>query len=99
MSGRSSRVRGSLLRASALPAELEPHPERVSGPDSWVLRGGSSIIAPDGSYVTEPVFESEITIHAELDLGAVRREQMTLDVSGHYARRDCFDFRVVEGGR
>ena len=90
---------GSLMRASALPAELEPHPELVSGPDSWVLRGGSAIVAPDGSYVTEPVFESEITIHAELDLGAVRREQMTLDVSGHYSRRDCFDFRVVEGSR
>lgn len=90
---------GSLMRASALPAELEPHPELVSGPDSWVLRGGSAIVAPDGSYVTEPVFESEITIHAELDLGAVRREQMTLDVSGHYARRDCFDFKVAEGSR
>jgi len=90
---------GSLMRASALPAELEPHPERVSGPDSWVLRGGSSIISPDGSYVTEPVFEREVTIHAELDLREVRREQMTLDVSGHYSRRDCFDFKVVEGSR
>lgn len=90
---------GSLMRASALPAELDPHPERVSGPESWVLRGGSAIVAPDGSYVTEPVFERETTIHAELDLGAVRREQMTLDVSGHYARRDCFDFKVVEGSR
>ena len=30
--------------------------------------------------------------------GAVRREQMTLDVSGHYARRDCFEFRVIRNG-
>ncbi len=90
---------GSLMRASALPAELEPHVDRVSGPDSWVLRGGSAIIAPDGAYVTEPVYEKETTLHAELDLGAIRRGQMNLDVSGHYSRKDCFDFAVVEGKR
>src|SRR5207249_384506 len=48
---------GSLLRASALPPELEPHPERVSSPDQWVLRGGSAIIGPDGAYVAGPVFD------------------------------------------
>ncbi|MEO5580765.1 MAG: carbon-nitrogen hydrolase family protein [Gemmatimonadaceae bacterium] len=90
---------GSLMRASALPAELEPHVDRVSGPDSWVLRGGSAIIAPDGAYVTAPVYEKETTLHAELDLGAIRREQMNLDVSGHYSRKDCFDFAIVEGKR
>jgi len=86
---------GSLMRASALPSELEPHPDRVKGPDDWVLRGGSAIIAPDGAYIAEPVFEREITLHAELDPGAVRRGQMSLDVSGHYSRKDCFDFTVI----
>ncbi|MEJ7758087.1 MAG: carbon-nitrogen hydrolase family protein [Gemmatimonadaceae bacterium] len=90
---------GSLMRGSALPSELEPHPDRVKGPDDWILRGGSAIIAPDGAYVAEPVFEREITLHAELDPGAVRREQMNLDVSGHYARSDCFDFAIVKGKR
>ncbi len=85
---------GSLMRASMLPPELTPDPERVKGPDDFVLRGGSCIIGPDGAYVVEPVYDAEITLHAELDMGAIRREQMTLDVSGHYARRDCFDFRV-----
>ena len=90
---------GSLMRASSLPKELEPHADRVHGPDDWVLRGGSTIIAPDGSYVVEPVYDKPMILSAELDLGAVRREQMTLDVSGHYARRDCFEFRVVGRGR
>ena len=91
---------GSLMRASALPEELEPHPDRVHGNDDWVLRGGSAIIGPDGSYIVEPVYDKPMILSAELDLGAVRREQMTLDVSGHYARRDCFEFRVVgSGGR
>jgi len=90
---------GSLMRASSLPKELEPHSDRVQGSDDWVLRGGSAIIAPDGSYVVEPVYDTATILTAELDLGAVRREQMTLDVSGHYARRDCFDFRVTGARR
>ena len=86
------------MRASSLPKELEPHPDRVHGPDDWVLRGGSTIIGPDGAFIVEPVYDKPMILSAELDLGAVRREQMTLDVSGHYARRDCFEFRVVHNG-
>ena len=41
-------VAGSLLRASSLPPELEPHPDRVTHPDQWVMRGGSAIVGPDG---------------------------------------------------
>lgn len=88
---------GSLMRASMLPPELTPSPAIVRGPDDLVLRGGSAIIAPDGSYVVAPVYDAPTLLHAELDLGAVRREQMTLDVSGHYARPDCFDFKVRSG--
>jgi len=40
-----------------------------------------------GKYVVEPVCEQETIIIAELDLNAVDREKMTLDVSGHYSRR------------
>ena len=85
---------GALMRASALPAELEVHPDRVRSDDDWVLRGGSAIIAPDGSYVTEPVFEREAVIVAELDLVRSREESMTLDVTGHYSRPDLFTLNV-----
>ncbi len=87
---------GSLMRASMLPAELTPDPARVRSGDNFVVHGGSSIIGPDGAYVVEPVYDTAITLHAELDMGAIRREQMTLDVSGHYARRDCFEFSVLK---
>jgi nitrilase len=90
---------GGLMRASALPPELEPHPELVGGPDEWVLRGGSAIIAPDGSYVVEPVFDEPRILVAELDLGRIAEETMTLDVSGHYHRRELFEFRPVRSGR
>lgn len=88
---------GSLMRASQLPAELEPHPERVSSAESWVLRGGSCIIAPNGQYLVPPVFEATSLLHAELDLGMVRREHMSLDVAGHYSRPDVFNFSVNHG--
>jgi hypothetical protein len=36
---------------------------------------------------------------AELDLGRIREESMTLDVTGHYHRPDLFDFRSLPTGR
>ena len=90
---------GALMRASALPPELEPHPDRVSHPDQWVLRGGSAIIAPDGTYVVEPVYEKPRILVAELDLGRIREEGMTLDVTGHYHRSELFEFRPLRSGR
>jgi len=82
------------MRASALPVELEAHPDRVASASSWVMRGGSCIIAPDGQYLVSPVFETPALLHVDLDLGMVRREQMSLDVAGHYSRPDVFSFSV-----
>ena len=85
---------GLLMRASELPDELTSPAELLNQPDTLLLRGGSSIIAPDGSYVVTPVFDEERVIIAELDLDLIDRERMTLDVTGHYSRPDVFDFRV-----
>jgi predicted amidohydrolase len=90
---------GSLLRASALPPELEPHPERVADPAQWVMRGGSAIIGPDGRYVVEPVYDEPRLIVADLDLARVREERMTLDVTGHYHRPDLLRLEVTRGRR
>jgi predicted amidohydrolase len=90
---------GALMKAKALPPELEPHPERVSGSEQWVLRGGSAIIGPDGAYVAGPVFEEETILVAELDLRQSRAESMTLDVTGHYHRPELFEFRSLPTGR
>jgi predicted amidohydrolase len=86
---------GSVMRASALPAELEPHPDKVPSSDHWVLRGGSAIIAPDGSYLAGPVYEQPTLLFADVDVGRVREERMTLDVTGHYHRPDVFAFSVA----
>ena len=91
---------GSLMRASSLPPELEAHPERVARPDQWILRGGSAIIGPDGAYLAGPAYDEPCVLVAELDLTRIREESMTLDVTGHYARPELFDFRARRtGGR
>ena len=92
-------VAGSLLRASALPPELEPHPERVTHPDQWVMRGGSAIVGPDGRYVVEPVYDEPRLIVADLDLERLHGERMSLDVTGHYHRPDLLRLDVTRGAR
>ena len=85
---------GSLMRASALPPELEAHPDRVTSPSAFVMRGGSAIIAPNGRYLAGPVYEEPCILQATLDLAEIRAESMALDVTGHYSRPDCFEFGV-----
>ena len=88
---------GSVMRASALPLELEVDRARIGGgPSSLVLRGGSAIIGPDGEYIVPPLWDRPGVLVAELDLDRVRRESMTLDVSGggHYSRPDCLSLEV-----
>lgn len=92
-------VAASVMRASALPTEVTPHPEIVTSPDQWVLRGGSAIVGPDGFYLEEPLFDGPGTLVADLELGRIREESMTLDTSGHYSRPDCFEFTVLERPR
>ena len=88
---------GLVMRTKDLPAELRATPDLAANPDAFVLRGGSAIIGPDGKYVVEPVYERETLVTAELDLNAVDREKMTLDVSGHYSRPDIFNFQISKG--
>jgi nitrilase len=84
---------GDLPPSFALPPELSNDPERL------LQRGGSAIIGPDGQYIVGPVYDEETILYAELDLRAIDREKMTLDVTGHYYRPDLFDFQVKPGTR
>jgi predicted amidohydrolase len=90
---------GSLMRAASLPPELEVEPSRLAPGSDLVLRGGSAIIGPDGEYLVAPVWDQPGVLTADLDLGRVRRESMTLDVSGHYSRPDCLTLSVVRPTR
>jgi predicted amidohydrolase len=85
---------GGILRARDLPQELEPLESLRSQPDALVLRGGSAIIGPDGKTLAGPIFDEETILIAEIEFSEIRRESLTLDVTGHYARPDVFDLRL-----
>jgi predicted amidohydrolase len=85
---------GALMRAGSLPAELETPAAFGGRTDALVLRGGSAIIAPDGSLLAGPVLDDEAVLVADLDLGRIAAESLTLDVTGHYQRPDVFELRL-----
>ncbi|MFQ5346662.1 MAG: carbon-nitrogen hydrolase family protein [Rhodothalassiaceae bacterium] len=69
--------------------------EAIPGPDDRLLqRGGSAVIAPDGSYVAEPVYDRAEAVRATLDPDRLAEERMTLDAAGHYSRPDIFTLHV-----
>ena len=87
---------GTVLETKVMPKPLELE----AGFDAkFAQRGGSAIIAPNGSYLVEPVYEEEKILMADLDLNMIVRESMALDVTGHYSRPDVFDFEVKRGKR
>ncbi len=90
---------GLMMKANDLPIGLTATCESSATPEKLLLRGGSCIIAPDGSYVVAPVFDEETIITAELDLTLIDKEKMTLDVTGHYFRPDVFNLEVNLGPR
>lgn len=83
---------GSILSIQDLPAGLPARSEITA--DDLLLNGGSCVIAPNGSFLVEPVFDTETIITMEIDLREIDRESMTLDVSGHSLRSDVFNFSV-----
>lgn len=63
-------------------------------PDDFIHNGGSAIIAGDGSYITEPMFDKAGIILGEIDLSVQREAAQTLDTNGHYSRPDVFELTV-----
>lgn len=85
---------GQILRAKDIPSHLS-RPEQFKDQDDFLLlKGGSSVIGPDGRFILEPQYEVEAILYAELDLNRILEEKMALDVTGHYQRPDIFDLNV-----
>lgn len=68
-------------------SELETHSEVEVLPDV-ICRGGSSIIDPFGHEITEPLWDKEGIIYADLEMNQVISSKMEFDSIGHYARPD-----------
>lgn len=77
---------------SMYPADLHC-PHEIARLPEIVCRGGSCIIDPYGHYETQPVWDREEIIYADLDMQKVPMSKMELDVCGHYARPDILSLR------
>jgi nitrilase len=83
------------------------HFQRVSSyPDGFPLasvlegreiigRGGSAILAPDGSYLAGPLYDEEGILYAELDPERLLEERQRFDPAGHYHRPDVLRLDVT----
>ncbi|SNR54225.1 carbon-nitrogen hydrolase family protein [Puniceibacterium sediminis] len=83
-----------LMRAQDFPPETPDLDLILSDGADVISNGGSTIVAPDGSFLIEPVLDKEALIVAEIDAAIVRGERQNLDQAGHYARPDVLRLKV-----
>jgi nitrilase len=80
-------------RAEAYPADF---PLRAELEGAGILgRGGSAILAPDGSYLAGPLYDEEGILYAELDPAQLLAERQRFDAAGHYHRPDLLRLDVA----
>jgi nitrilase len=79
-------------RATSYPDDF-PLRELLEGID--VLgRGGSAVLAPDGSYLAGPLYDDEGILFAELESARLYAERQRFDPAGHYHRPDVLRLEV-----
>jgi nitrilase len=79
-------------RASSYPADF-PLASELEGA-ALLGRGGSAILAPDGSYLAGPLYDDEGILYADLDPSALLAERQRFDPVGHYNRPDVLQLTV-----
>jgi nitrilase len=79
-----------LQHASSHPAGVP----LVDGPD-LMDRGGSAILAPDGSYLAGPLWDEPGILYAQLDPDRLAADRQRFDPAGHYNRPDVFQLKVT----
>jgi nitrilase len=84
-------------RASAYPDDF-PLRAELDGAD-LLGRGGSAILAPDGSYLAGPLYGEEGILYAELDPTRLLAERQRFDPVGHYNRPDVLQFTLSPAAR
>ena len=79
-------------RVSSYPDDF-PLRDELEGLDI-IGRGGSAILAPDGSYLAGPLYDEEGVLYAELDPAVLLAERQRFDPAGHYHRPDVLQLKV-----
>src|SRR5437868_1499472 len=62
-------------------------------------RGGSAILAPDGTYLAGPLYDEEGILYAELEPARLLAERQRFDPVGHYHRPDVLRLGVSPAAR
>jgi len=75
-------------RTSSYPDDVQ-----LADGDELVGRGGSAILAPDGSYLAGPLWDEEGILYAELDPQVLYEERQRFDAAGHYHRPDVLSLK------
>jgi len=84
-------------RASSYPDDF-PLASELEG--AGILgRGGSAILAPDGTYLAGPLYDEEGILYAELDPSRLLAERQRFDPVGHYHRPDVLRLGVSPSAR
>jgi nitrilase len=79
-------------RSTSYPDDF-PLRELIEGHDI-LGRGGSAILAPDGSYLAGPLYDDEAVLYADLDPQRLYEERQRFDPAGHYHRPDVLKLTV-----
>ena len=85
-----------LITKASYPRDLATYDRDVARLPDVICRGGSCIMDPFGHYLTEPVWDEEAIIVAELDMAQASAARMEFDPCGHYSRPDVLELRVHE---
>ncbi|MBO5995324.1 MAG: carbon-nitrogen hydrolase family protein [Firmicutes bacterium] len=84
-----------IVTRDSYPEDLNERDAVLRQPE-MVCRGGSCIIDPFGHYVTEPVWDKETIIFANLDMDLAASCKMEHDAVGHYSRPDVLELIIHE---
>jgi nitrilase len=80
-------------RASSYPDEIP-----LADGDDLLGRGGSAIVAPNGSYLAEPLWDREGILYADLDPATLYEARQRFDPAGHYHRPELLALTVNRPG-
>jgi nitrilase len=76
-------------RASSFPDDVP-----LADGGELVGRGGSAILAPDGSYLAGPLWDEEGILYADLDPQQLYEARQRFDPAGHYHRPDVLRLQI-----
>lgn len=79
-------------RATSYPDDF-PLRAQIEGAGA-ISRGGSAILAPDGSYLGGPLYDEEGILYADLDPTRLLEERQRFDPVGHYNRPELLQLTV-----